>query len=76
MYNPSSAIVIDHEPSSPYVIGQVIEGRIGFRNTENVTFEKMPFETTKYCEALEKLVKNRKHELEVMEFILRGCKDA
>lgn len=76
MYNPSSAIVIDHEPSSPYVIGQVIEGRIGFRNTENVTFEKIPFETTKYCEALEKLVKKRKHELEVMEFILRGCKDA
>ena len=39
IYNPTSAIVIDHEPSSPYVVGQVIEGRIGFRNTENVTFE-------------------------------------
>ena len=75
MYNPTSAIVIEVESESPYTVGQILEERIGFRDTEYVTFEKMPFQITKYCQALEKLVKQRKRELEVMEFILRGCED-
>lgn len=77
MYNQTSAIVIEAEQESPYKVGQVVEGRIGFHPSldEQLTVVKMPFEITRYREALVKIAKQKQRELDVMNFVLRGCED-
>lgn len=71
MYNENSGVVVETGQVCPYTVGQVIDGRISFKDESEVTIDTMPFEITRHAQKLKELAQKRERELAIYNQVLQ-----